>query len=44
MAAKAFSIYLDEKLVEKAKEKAEKDDRSFSYCVSRLLEKWVKGE
>lgn len=35
------SITLDEDIVEKLKEQAEEDDRSFSQYVNMILKNWV---
>ncbi len=36
------SISLDEEVIEKIKELAENDDRSFSQYINVVLRKWIK--
>ena len=37
-----FSITLDENIVERIKELAEDDDRSFSQYINMVLKEWIK--
>ena len=38
------SITLDEDIIKRIKEMAEKDDRSFSQYINMVLREWVKEE
>lgn len=38
------SVYLSEKLIQKIKEKAEKEQRTFSWILSNIVEQYFKKQ
>ncbi len=43
MAKEKVSITLDAEVIEKVKEIAEYEDRSFSQCVNMILKRYIKA-
>ncbi|MBQ3432301.1 MAG: toxin-antitoxin system protein [Clostridia bacterium] len=43
MAKEKVSITLDSEVIEKVKEIAEIEDRSFSQCVNMILKRYIKA-
>lgn len=43
MAKEKVSITLDSEIIEKIKEVAEMEDRSFSQCINLILKRYIKA-